>query len=159
MSASISTTVTATVEVRPDVAFEYIVPIDLRTVFKGYRLLPGVKDTSVTEGWNKPGLTRTVTFTDGSTSTETLLTVVPNSAFTYKNEDFTAAVLRFLICRIDGRWQFEPTAGNRTFVTWTYTLVPNHTFGALVVRAVLLPMVHGMLVQALGLIQDHLARR
>jgi Polyketide cyclase / dehydrase and lipid transport len=157
MTASVSTTVTTIVDAPVDTAFDYIVPVDLRTIFKGYRLLPGVKHTSITDGWTKPGLTRTVTLTDGSSSTETLLTVVPHQSFSYKNENFTAAFLRLLMIRMEGYWVFTALDAQRTQISWTYTLVPKHALAKLIIRAVVLRMIHGMLDQALHIIKGQLA--
>ena len=53
-----------------DTAFNYIVPVDLSHIFKRYKSIAGITNTSIKEGWTKPGLIRTVYFEDGSTSKE-----------------------------------------------------------------------------------------
>ncbi len=156
MPKPLSTTVTAIVGAPADVAFDHIVPIDLRVIFKGYRMIPGVAHTSVVEGWNKAGLTRTVTLADGSSSTETLLTVVPHSAFSYRNEHFTSPVLRFLMSRFEGRWKFTPVESASTHIEWTYTLFPGNRLASGIIRLVVLGMFHGMLREALKIIKDRL---
>lgn len=158
MPKPLSTTVTAIVGAPADAAFDYIVPIDLRLIFKGYGLIPGVAHTSVVEGWNKAGLTRTVTLADGSSSTETLLTVVPHSGFSYKNEHFTSPVLRFLMKRFEGQWTFTPVDATSTHIAWTYTLFPQNRLAAGIIRLVVLGMFHGMLRAALDIIKDRLDR-
>ena len=67
-----------------DSAFDYIVPVDLSHIFKRYRRLPAITNTSIKEDWTKPGLTRTVYFEDGPTAQESLLTVVPLLLFLIK---------------------------------------------------------------------------
>ena len=156
MAKPLSTTVTAVVDVPADVAFDYIVPIDLRTIFKGYRLIPAVTHTSVVEGWDKAGLTRTVTLADSSSSIETLLTVVPHSSFSYKNENFTSPFLRSLMSRFDGRWKFTPVTETNTHIEWTYTLFPNNWLASGVIRLVVLGMFHGMLGEALRIMKGRL---
>jgi hypothetical protein len=66
-----------------DSVFNYIVPVDLTRIFKRYKNLPAITSTSIKESWNKPGRMRTVYFEDGSTSKETLLTVVPHTSFSH----------------------------------------------------------------------------
>jgi hypothetical protein len=82
-----------------DSAFNYIVPIDLSHIFKRYKGLPAIVKSNETEKWFKGGLTRTVFFDDGSTSKESLLTVVPHTFFSCKIENFTSQ-LRFLAKRV-----------------------------------------------------------
>ena len=83
------TKVIMTINAPIDSTFNYIVPIDLPHIFKRYKGLPAVVKTNETKKWIKGGLTRTVFFDDGSTSKESLLTVVPNTSFSYKIEKKT----------------------------------------------------------------------
>ena len=78
------TKIIMTINAPIDSAFNYIVPVNLSHIFKRYKNLPAIVKTNETEKWNKAGLTRTVFFEDGSTSSENLLTVVPHSSFSYK---------------------------------------------------------------------------
>ena len=64
--------------------FDYIVPVDFSHIFKRYKRLRAIKNTSVKEDWTTPGLTRTVYFEDGPTAQESLLTVVPLLLFLIK---------------------------------------------------------------------------
>src|SRR5687768_15028512 len=68
------TTITAIVKAPIDQAFHYIAPIYLPHIFPGAGPIPGISGTSINEGWNKAGLSRTVYFKDGTTSQETMLT-------------------------------------------------------------------------------------
>ena len=61
------TKVIMTISAPIDATFNYIVPVDLSHVFKRYKRLPAVTNTSIKEEWTKSGLTRTVHFEDGST--------------------------------------------------------------------------------------------
>lgn len=159
MPEPLSTTVTAVVDAPADAAFDYIVPIDLRTVFKGYGLIPAVVHTTITDGWTTPGLSRTVTFADGSSSTETLLTVVPHRSFSYRNEGFTSFFLRSLISRFEGDWTFTPVDETTTRIEWTYTLLPTNRVAAGFIRLVVLNLFRGMLRNALGIMKRHLDAR
>jgi hypothetical protein len=91
------TTVVMTIHVPANEAFDYIAPIYLPRIFPGTALIPGIADTSVKEGWNKAGLSRTVYFKDGTTSKETMLTYNGPKSFSYKNEQFSSKMLGALI--------------------------------------------------------------
>jgi hypothetical protein len=155
---SITTTAIADIDAPIETAFDYIVPVDLTEVFRGYGMIPAITATSVTDGWNRAGLQRTVTFADGSTSTETLLTVQRPNSFSYKNEELTAPALRMLLKRMEGFWLFTPTKEGGTHIEWTYRLVPTNFLAGLLVRALLLPMVRGMLKNALAIMKQNLER-
>ena len=148
-------TVAANVKGSIETVFNYIVPIDLSHIFKGTRLIPGIHETSLDEGWNKPGLTRTIYFTDGSTSRESLLTVVPNRSFSYQNDHFTST-LRFLVQRIEGDWIFTDLGEGQVGILWTYKVVPLNAVGRLVVNLVLMKELKAMLVAALETIKKDL---
>lgn len=104
------TTVIMIVDSPIDSVFNYIVPVDLSHIFKRYKNLPGIINTSIKEGWTTPGLTRTIYFQDGSTSKESLLTVVPYTSFSYKNESFSSS-LRHLakLLKVAGYLLLSPT--------------------------------------------------
>src|SRR5438309_1952849 len=91
------TKIVITINAQIDKAFNYIAPINLMHIFRGNAMIPAIVDTSVKEGWNKAGITRTIYFKDGSTSQESLLTVNAPVSFSYKNEHFTSKVLSALL--------------------------------------------------------------
>jgi hypothetical protein len=125
------TKIVMTINAPIDSAFNYIVPVELSHIFKKYKNLPAITKTDEKEKWFKAGLTRTVYFEDGSTSKETLLTVVPNTSFSYRIENFTSQ-LRFLAKRIEGDWVFTDLGNGQTKIEWTYKIVPKN-FGCLTI--------------------------
>ncbi len=138
-----------------DEAFNYIVPVDLSHIFKRYKSIAGITNTSIKEGWTKPGLVRTVYFEDGSTSKESLLTVVPYTSFSYKIEDFTSK-LRFLAKRIEGNWIFTDLNNGQTKIEWTYKVVPKNFISRGLVNAILMKDFKGLLNNALIILKDDL---
>jgi hypothetical protein len=149
-------TVRATVDAPIATVFDYIVPVNLMRIFRGTTLIPAIVDTSIKEGWNKPGLIRTITFADGTTSQESLLTVLPPTSFSYKNEHFTSLPLRLLLQQLDGEWHFTEPRSGQTAIEWTYRAIPLNKFTRGLVQLVLVPQLHTMLTNALRILQDDL---
>lgn len=149
------TKIVMTINAPIDSAFNYIVPVDLSHIFKKYKNLPAIIKTDETEKWIKAGLTRTVYFEDGSTSKETLLTVVPHSSFSYKIENFTSQ-LRFLAKRIEGDWIFKDLGNGQTEIEWTYKIVPKNFFSRGLINLVLLKNINGLLTNALAILKTDL---
>jgi hypothetical protein len=139
-----------------DTAFNYIAPINLMHIFRGNAMIPAIVDTSVKEGWNKAGLTRTIYFKDGSTSQESLLTVNAPISFSYRNERFTSKVLSALLKRLEGEWLFTDLGNGKTKIEWTYRAVPTNYFARLMVKLVLMRAMRSMLKDALDIIKKDL---
>ena len=135
--------------------FNYIVPVDLAHVFKRYKSLPAVVNTSIKEGWTKPGLSRTVYFEDGSTSQESMLTLIPHTSFSYSNKDFTSS-LRFLVKTIDGKWLFTDLGNGETKAEWTYTLNPKNFVTRGVINLAVKKNLRRYLTNALVVLKDDL---
>jgi hypothetical protein len=150
-----STKVIMTIDAPIDSSFNYIVPVDLTHIFKRYKNLPAIISTSIKEGWNKQGLTRTVYFEDGSTSKETLLTVVPHSSFSYKIENFSSQ-LRLLAKRIEGDWLFTDLGNGQTKIEWTYNVVPKNFIARGIIHLALMKNIRGLLVNALTILKNDL---
>jgi hypothetical protein len=150
------TTVVMIVHSKMDRAFNYIAPINLMHILRGNVMIPAIIDTSVKEGWNKAGLTRTIYFKDGSTSQESLLTVNAPTSFSYKNENFTSKVLAALITRLEGEWLFTDLGSNKTKIEWTYRAIPVNFFAGLFVKLILMKAVRSMLKNALDIIKNDL---
>lgn len=136
-------------------AFNYIIPVDLSHIFKRYKQLPAITNTSVKEGWTKPGLTRIVYFEDGSTAQESLLTVISNTSFSYKIENFTSQ-LRFVAKRIEGDWQFIDLGNGQTKIEWTYKVVPKNLITSKIIKIFLIKTIRGLLINALTILKDDL---
>jgi hypothetical protein len=151
-------TVRATVDAPIATVFDYIVPVNLMRIFRGTTLIPAIVDTSIKEGWNKPGLIRTITFADGTTSQESLLTVLPPTSFSYKNEHFTSLPLQLLLQQLDGEWHFTEPRSGQTAIEWTYRAIPLNKFTRGLVQLVLVPQLHTMLTNALRILQDDLIK-
>ena len=150
------TTVVMTVNAPIETAFHYIAPINLMHIFRGSALIPAIVDTSIKEGWNKPGLSRTIYFKDGSTSQESLLTMESPTSFSYKNEHFTSPVLKALLARLEGEWLFTDLGDDRTKIEWTYRAIPTNFVARLLVEVVLMRAIHSMLTNALTIAKDDL---
>jgi hypothetical protein len=117
LSATIKTTVKANqVEV-----FEYIAPIDLTSIFKGYGLLPSVIGTQNQIGsWDTEGQTRTVNLSDNSSVKEMLTKYEHPYYFSYTVSCFTGS-LRFLTNSANGEWWFSGGSSGQTNIKWRYT--------------------------------------
>jgi hypothetical protein len=149
------TKIVMTINAPIDSAFNYIVPVELSHIFKKYKNLPAIIKTDEKEKWFKAGLTRTVYFEDGSTSKETLLTVVPYTSFSYRIEDFTSQ-LRFLAKRIEGDWIFTDLGSGQTKIEWTYKIVPKNFIARGLINLALLKNVKGLLTNALIILKSDL---
>lgn len=149
------TKVVMTIKAPIDTAFNYIVPVDLSHIFKKYKSIAGIKNTSIKEGWITPGLTRTIYFEDGSTSKETLLTVVPHSSFSYKIEEFTSQ-LRFLAKRVEGDWIFTDLGNGHIKIEWTYKVVPKNFIAKGILKIFVMKDITGLLNKALTILKDDL---
>ena len=148
-------TVSCTIAHPQKETFWYIVPIDLSHIFKKYRYLPGVVSTSVTDKWRTPGLSRTVSFSDGSSARETLISVTEPDEFSYKIDSFTS-VLRLLAREIHGTWEFTTNTDGHTAITWTYEIIPTNTVASLVLRAIVIKDIRRFLERALITIKQDL---
>ena len=150
------TKVVITVNAEINKAFNYIAPVNLMHIFRGNAMIPAIVNTSIKEGWNKAGLTRTVFFKDGSTSQESLLTVEAPFSFSYKNENFTSKVLAALLKRLEGEWLFTNLGYGKAKIEWTYRAVPTNFFAKLFVKLVLMRAVRSMMADALEIIKNDL---
>jgi hypothetical protein len=101
-------------------AFEYIVPIDLTSIFTGYGPLPsvnGVKDQ--TGAWDAAGQTRTVLLSDGSSAQEALTSYDHPNYFGYTVSGFTGS-LGLLAHSANGAWWFSNAPTGGTLIKWSY---------------------------------------
>ncbi|QCX01415.1 SRPBCC family protein [Aggregatimonas sangjinii] len=135
--------------------FEYIVPIDLEHIFKRYKNIPAVDSTSNKEAWYTPGMTRMVFFDDGTSSKETLLSVTPHSAFTYKVNGFTNS-LKGLIKQINGSWTFTETENGKIHIEWTYEFIPRNFFARFLVNIIVKKRIKTPMTNALTVMKDEL---
>jgi hypothetical protein len=93
------------------------------------------------------GQTRRIHLSDGGAVTETLIESDRPARSSYTITDLQGP-LKLLVSQAEGRWTFEPT-GDRTVVTWAWTLHPTNA-----VTARLLPLIgvfwHGYARKALA---------
>ena len=150
------TTVVMTIKSPIETAFNYIAPINLMHIFRGAGMIPGIVDTSIKAGWNKPGLVRTIHFKDGSTSQESLLTMNSPTSFSYKNDQFTAPMLKFLLKRLEGEWLFTDLGSGQTKVEWTYRAVPKNFMAHAILKLVMMKQIRQMLTNALTIAKNDL---
>ncbi|MFT4245369.1 MAG: SRPBCC family protein [Micrococcaceae bacterium] len=152
--------VNTSIEIKASAAqcFKYIVPVKLSHIFLPYLLLPGVEHTDEAERWIKPGLVRTVYFTDKSKATEQLLTVNPVQSFTYKITNFTG-INRFLLKGINGIWLFSKTSDNETKIKWTYLLICHNQVTKFIAKFVVSPMLKAYLKRALQILKQDLENK
>jgi hypothetical protein len=124
---TISSVVSIEVSVNITAAFSHVVPIDLRSIFKGYGLfLPAVIGVQAQTGdWDAIGQTRTVHLSDGSSAKELLSQYQEPDYFAYVVSDFSG-ILGFLITSAVGEWWFESysSSHNSTLIRWNYTFIP-----------------------------------
>src|SRR4030081_1017558 len=100
-------TVQMTIEASIEDVFDYIVPINLTSIFTGYGPLPAVTETrDQTGSWDAAGRSRTVVFSDRSSAQESLTGYEYPNHFTYRIRDFTG-MLRFFTSEARGEWRFE----------------------------------------------------
>jgi hypothetical protein len=107
-----------------EAVFEWIVPIDLTSIFTGYGPLPAIIGTrDQTGGWDAVGQTRTVLLSDGSSASEGLTAYHYPNYFAYTVKDFTG-VLRHLAREAHGQWWFDHSADDKaTSIRWRYEFV------------------------------------
>ena len=83
--------------------------------------LPGVVGTTrLTPGeWGGAGSRRMVHLSDGGSATEQILEYAAGEGFRYQVWDYTTAAARPIAYAI-GEFRYQPLAGDRTEVVWTY---------------------------------------
>lgn len=106
-------------------AFTGTLTVPLETVLgRRYLAVAGVAGTEQRGTWGDDGIgqERTVRFTDGATSRETLTELERPHHFGYRLDAFTG-LLKPLLGHVEGRWAFAP-AGTGTRVTWSWDVTP-----------------------------------
>jgi hypothetical protein len=148
--------VLATIDVPINVAFNYIQPVPLQNIFRGYNNIPAIEKTNETEKWIRSGLSRTVTFADGNTAIENMLYVDAPNYFSYKIDSFTAEGLSSLVESVEGAWVFIALEENKVLIDWKYAINPKSDEAAKIIQDHLLPDFQGMLEQAISICKENL---
>jgi hypothetical protein len=138
-----------------DVAFDYIVPIPLNLIFKGNESVPAIVKTDEKAKWVTPGLSRTVTWADGNTAQETLLTVETPHAFSYRIQNFTSN-LKDLVEKIQGEWVFTETEDGGVNITWRYVMFPFNSDAKSIIDENVLAGFQAVLEDAIAIIKTNL---
>ena len=145
-----------TINVPVTVAFDYIQPVSLSAIFPGYNSIPAILKTNETEKWTKAGLTRTVTFADGNTASESMLHVDYPNYFSYRIDHFTSEGLNSLVEKVDGAWVFIAVEEKKVLIDWRYIITPRSDEAAKIINEHLLPDFQGMLEQAMRISKKNL---
>jgi hypothetical protein len=147
-----SATVQTEIAAQQTVVFNYIVPIDLASIFTGYGPLPAVAGTkNQTGAWDAAGQTRTVIFSDGNSAREMMTKYEYPRYFSYTVSDFTGAIGVFAKSA-NGEWWFDtnPSSG-ATIVKWRYAFNARNMFTAPVVWMITKTFWRGYMNKALRL--------
>jgi hypothetical protein len=123
MEHTVSVAVSARIAVPRAALFDWFIPVELPRVLLGYGPVPRVVATSDQTGpWDRPGSSRTVHLSDGTTAREQVTECSRPADFAYRVGDFTNAIGR-LAPEARGRWSFTEAGERATDVRWTYTFV------------------------------------
>jgi hypothetical protein len=87
-----------------------------------------------TGNWDKPGQTRTLLLSDGSSVREHTMNVEPYGFFAYNLTDFTKIFGR-LVDHARAEWTFSEAAGG-TAIRWSYTFFPKRGPAGPIVAAI-----------------------
>ncbi len=147
--------VTRTINRPIEEVFPKVVEADLTAIFPALEGAAGIVSTSVSEGWNRAGLQRVNTSSDGSTNREQLLTATPNRSFSYEVTDFTAPALSILE-RISGGWIFSDNGNGTTSIEWIYALFPRKDADRAQIEQALLPRYRRRLETAMEILKTQI---
>ena len=139
--AEVATTVVSSIAAQRKPFYTWLVPgvfySELETVLRDAAFLPGVARTSDTTGpWDKPGSTRIVHLTDGSTVRETVTSATAPDYFAYRLTEFSSGMIRMLVKEARGQWWFtDQSPGLQAKLT--YTAVSKNPIATLMVYPVI----------------------
>src|SRR3954468_8776969 len=139
--ADVATTVVSLIAAQRKPFYTWLIPgvfyNQLETVLRDAAFLPGVRNTTGTTGpWDKPGSTRIVHLTDGTTVRETVTSATAPDYFAYRLTEFSSPMIRMLVKEARGQWWFTDS-GQGLQAKWTYTATSKNAVGALVLFPVI----------------------
>jgi hypothetical protein len=139
--AEVATTVVALIAAQRQPFYTWLVPgvfyDQLDTVLRDAAFMPGVAKTTDTTGpWDKPGSTRVVHLTNGSSCRETVTSATAPDYFAYRLSEFSNPLIRWLVKEARGQWWFTDS-GSGLQAKWTYTAETKNLFGVLLVAPVI----------------------
>jgi hypothetical protein len=139
--ADVSTTVVSQIAAPRKPFYAWLVPgvfyDQLETVLRDAAFLPGVRNTTNTTGpWDRPGSTRIVHLTDGTTVRETVTSATAPDYFAYRLTEFSSPMIGRLVKEARGQWWFTDS-GAGLQAKWTYTAESKNFFGGLLLLPVI----------------------
>jgi hypothetical protein len=139
--AEVATTVVSVIAAPRTPFYAWLVPgvfyDQLDTVLRDAAFMPGVSNTTGTTGpWDRPGSTRVVHLTDGTSCRETVTSATAPDYFAYKLTEFSNPIIRFLVKEARGQWWFTDS-GTGLQAKWTYTAETKNAFGVVLVAPVI----------------------
>jgi len=151
--AEVATTVVSSIAAQRKPFYTWLVPgvfySELETVLRDAAFLPGVARTTDTTGpWDKPGSTRIVHLTDGTTVRETVTSATAPDYFAYRLTEFSSAMIRMLVKEARGQWWFTDN-GPGLQAKWTYTAVSRNPIATLMLYPVIKILWHRYMTAAM----------
>jgi hypothetical protein len=153
--------ITRTIRIdRPVVeVFDFITADDvLPKILTGYGPLPAVVGTShQMGGWSRPGSSRIVHFSDGTTLREQVTSYRRSRYFAYRVWDFGNPLIGKLSSDARGAWHFRSIGGG-TEITWTYAFTARDRLSAIALKPIVHLLMRGYMDVCLHNAQQQLAR-
>jgi hypothetical protein len=139
--AGVATTVVSSIAAQRKPFYAWLIPgvfyDQLETVLRDAAFMPGVVKTTDTTGpWDKPGSTRIVHLTDGTTVRETVTSATAPDYFAYRLTEFSSPMIRRLVKEARGQWWFTDN-GAGLQAKWTYTAESKNPVAALLLLPVI----------------------
>lgn len=156
--AEVATTVVSVIAAPRKPFYAWLVPgvfyDQLETVLRDAAFMPGVSKTTGTTGpWDKPGSTRVVHLTDGTSCRETVTSATAPDYFAYKLTEFSNPLIRILVKEARGQWWFTDE-GQGLHAKWTYTAETKNPFGAILVAPVIKILWHRYMQAAMNVTKE-----
>ena len=114
-----------------------------------------ISATVQTKDW-RIGQERVMTFDDGTSVGETLLTYEPYRFVSYRATHFSSPLQRQLLKSMEAAWSFTDNGNNTTNVEVSYGLVPANPEAKLVIEQSLLKHVRSRMETLLSIVNDDL---
>jgi hypothetical protein len=151
-------TVSRTIFAPIEKTFDRTIAIPLPLIFPRVGEAPGIVESSVTTDWTRTGQTRVNTLDDGTTSHETMLSVIRPHSFSYRNDQLTSPALISLVESFAGFWVFRDLGNGTTGIEWTYAFTPVSDDVRDRVREVMVPRYGARLDNALHLLKAEIEK-
>lgn len=132
---AVTAEISGLVPVTPTVAFNTIVPIDVRRIFRGRGLMAAIVEVrDQTGAWDEAGQTRRIQLADGSSLIEEIEACRAPHQFDYRLHTITGP-LRFLVDHIRGSWRYS-AVNEQSRIDWTYQFYPKSSWSRPLVQLI-----------------------